>query len=216
MIFLFCKATMLSTEKFSMAPSTSKWQISAKATFKTSKLKTPNQCLTRGKTFFKQKNWKTYSYWKEKKVCAHTCCSINLSRKPFHCCIISRRKVLIKTLITVHYILTPRQKFPLHHWKYLLTKTWFWQVTEVECLGFSNVKVSFRRTVTQLILQWQASIINCFCDIYYCDGVDLTGVSTVKLFKNYFKLHLLLLNTFIVKVFNTEGWLNNFKMCWIY
>lgn len=133
MSFLFCKAIIFSTEKVSTAPSTSKWQISAIAGFKTNKLKTPNQQhLTQGKTLsiFKQKNWKTYSYLK-KKVCTHTCCSINLSRKPFHCCIISRRKVLIKTLITVHYILTPCQKFPLHHWKYLLTKTWFWQVTEV-------------------------------------------------------------------------------------
>lgn len=133
MSFPFCKAIILSTEKVSMAPSTSTWQIPAIAGFKTNKLKTPNQQhSTQGKTLnvFKQKNWKTYSYWK-KKVCEHTCCSINLSRKPFHCCIISRRKVLIKTLITVHYILTPCQKFPLHHWKYLLTKTRFWQVTEV-------------------------------------------------------------------------------------
>lgn len=133
MSFLFCKAITLSTERVSMAPSTSNWQISAIAGFKTNKLKPPNQNrLTQGKTLnvFKQKHWKTYSYWK-KKVCTHTCFSINLSRKPFHCCIISTRKVLIKTLITVHYILTPRQKFPLHHWKYLLTKTWFWQVTEV-------------------------------------------------------------------------------------
>ena len=133
MSFLFCKAIILSTEKVSTEPSTSKWQISAIAGFKTNKLKPPiQQRFTQGKTLniFKQKNWKTYSYLK-KKVSTHTCCSINLSRKPFQCCIISRRKVLIKTLITVHYILTPCQKFPLHHWKYLLTKTWFWQVTEV-------------------------------------------------------------------------------------
>lgn len=72
MIFLFWKAIMLSTEKFSMAPSASKWQITAKATFKTNKLKTPNQQrLTRGKTFFKQKNWKTYFYWKKKSMYTH-------------------------------------------------------------------------------------------------------------------------------------------------
>lgn len=46
----------------------------------------------------------------------HTCYSpINLSRKSFLLYIMSNRKVLIKTLITAHYILTRCQKFPLHH-----------------------------------------------------------------------------------------------------
>lgn len=70
MSFLFCKAIILSTEKVSKAPSTSKRQISAIAGFKINKLKNPNQRrLTQGKTLniFKAKNWKTYSFLKEKK-----------------------------------------------------------------------------------------------------------------------------------------------------
>ena len=51
-----------------------------------------------------------------KKHYMHTCYSpINPSRKPFFLYIMSNRNVLIKTLITVHYILTHCQKFPLHH-----------------------------------------------------------------------------------------------------
>lgn len=106
----------------------------------------------------------------------HTCYSpINPSRKLFLLYIMSNRKVLIKTLITVHYILTHCQKFPLHHWKYLLTQTCFWQVTGVQCLEFRNVSQFKKNSYTidfagaaKIIFSWHLLPKGWFNWCFYC------------------------------------------------